>query len=307
MAFVCAIRWFLVSVLISSAAKVLHGKTLLDVRQFHVVSKAGLFSAPRSSLEVELAKIKMQDAVCGSDINLDLPHLTDDPDFAELFISMFTIADHTLNEELTCDMKEKVAVNYVYVTVALPILSGKHHGLIFLAHFTDAKKQTIFPFGTNYERVNRIDSIEELEDGTIILSRGDDVMIMNVYHNVTCEPDQWEKTRHDFDEATAKLFLASDYPVQFDWGCNLLGHDVSFCKDLQENECGLSRAGPDVCIELTTSKSKRCEMNMQISTMTGFFQDAIPYLSAPVYNIEGTWVDREHGTNIVFPCFTSNM
>lgn len=221
----------------------------------------------------------------------------------EIFVDFGTIEDHTLNENLTCEMKEIVAVSYRYVFFALPVVSGDRHGLILLARFTDSTKQTFFPYSTSYGRVHRIDSIDETKNGTITLRKGDDVMVIDVHANDTCKRSQFKKLREDVDEITGKLFTSSDYPFPFDWGCDILGQNVSFCKDLKKNQCDLSRAGPDVCIEMATGKTKRCPANTQISAMTGFFQDAVPIISAPVSSIESMIVKREHIANIIIPCF----
>ncbi|KAJ8018359.1 hypothetical protein HOLleu_43686 [Holothuria leucospilota] len=285
----------------------LQGKTLYGVREFHVRGGGATFAVSRDLLKGELSRLKKQDGFCGNDLSLDLPEpIHQSRQTTEIFVDFATIEDHTLNENLTSEMKEIVAVSYRHVFVAMPFVSGDRHGLILLARFTDSTKQTFFPYSTSYERVNRIDSIDETKNGTITLRKGNDVMIINVHANNTCKRPDFKELREDVDEITGKLFTSSDYPFPFDWGCDILGQNVSFCKNLEENQCDLSRAGSDLCIEMTTSKTKRCPATTQISAMTGFFQDAVPYISAPASSIESMIVDRKHIANIIFPCFTDN-
>ncbi|KAJ8025832.1 hypothetical protein HOLleu_33495 [Holothuria leucospilota] len=283
----------------------IEGKTLYDLRKFHFQGKGARFAVSKEELERKLSGIKKQDGVCGNDVNLELLHTTELLQEAEIFIAYIVMEDLTLSEELSCEMKEKVAVNSSHVFISVPFVSGERHGLLLVAHFTDSRKQTFFPYSTNYDRVSRIDSIDETDSGTVTLRKGNDVMIMNIQSNVTCHRDEVKELREDVDEVIGKLVSSTDYPLPFDWGCDILGESVSFCETLRKNQCGLGRAGSDVCIEMTSRNSKRCPASMQILSMTGLFQDAVPYLSTPASSFEGVWVDREHGTNIVFPCFTS--
>lgn len=221
----------------------------------------------------------------------------------EVTIAYFVIHDYTLNG-LSCKMKEKVATSYRVAAVSVPFVTSGRHGIIILALFTDSDKKVFFPYSTNHDHITYVDEIEETENGTITLRHGNDVLVMNTQHNNTCDENQRQHVEEDFDKILGKQHTATEYPLPFDWGCNVLGDDLDFCDILKQNKNDLEKAGPNVCTEMTiTSQSKRCPATMELKEITGFFSNTLPFLSAPVESFEAEWIDREHGGGIIFPCF----
>ncbi|PIK51543.1 hypothetical protein BSL78_11570 [Apostichopus japonicus] len=91
----------------------------------------------------------------------------------------------------------------------------------------------------------------------------------------------------------------------FDWGCDRLGDDVSFCRTLAPYMDDITDAKGDVCTEVTTVSSQKCSAEMEIRNMTGIFRDAAPFLAdtVPSVAVGAAWVDRGHSFGLVFPCF----
>ncbi|KAJ8044275.1 hypothetical protein HOLleu_11693 [Holothuria leucospilota] len=276
---------------------------LKDLRQLRIQGIASRITVSRNALKDFLDNIT---GVCdlepflfksGSNENLYDPSL-----IGEVDIGYFVIHDHTLNG-ISYKLKEKVATSYRLAGVSVPFVSGGRHGFLILALFTDSDKKVFFPYSTNHDHITYIDEIEETEDGTITLRHGNDVLVMNTQHNDTCGDNQRQHVRQDFDKILGKQVTGTDYPLPFDWGCDVLGDDVDFCDILKENKNELEKAGPNVCTEMTiTSQSKRCPATMEFQEITGFFRNALPFLSTYFGSFEAEWIDREHGGGIIFPC-----
>ncbi|KAJ8044274.1 hypothetical protein HOLleu_11692 [Holothuria leucospilota] len=282
----------------------LEQKHLNDLREFRIRGVVSRIAVSRRVVEDLLANITR-----GYDLDLCLfkpgnnENLYDKTLFRELAIGYYVIHDHTLNG-LSCKMKERVATSYRLSAVSMPIVRGGQHGFVLLALFTDSDKDVFLPSSTNHNHIMYIDEIEETEDGTITLRHGDDIMVMNVQYNDTCGDNQSQNVGEDFDKLSGKQFTATEYPLPFDWGCDILGDNVDFCDILKQNKKELEEAGSNVCTEMTTSShSERCPATMGLQEITGFFRTALPFLSAPVESFEGEWIDREHGGGIIFPCF----
>ncbi|KAJ8044271.1 hypothetical protein HOLleu_11688 [Holothuria leucospilota] len=281
----------------------LEQKHLTDLREFRIQGLASKVEVPRSVVEDIFNNITTD-----SDWDLSLSKPESNNIFYDthgtLFLGHAVIHDHTLSG-LSCEMKERVAASYDTVNVALSFVSGGQHGIILLDLFTDSDKDVFFPYSTNWNHVHYIDQIEEAENGTITLRQGNDVMVLNTHHNYTCSKSQHYDVREEFNEITGESFTSTDYPLAFDWGCDVFGDEVDFCDILKQNEKDLKKAGSNVCTEMTiTYQSKRCSATLAIQQMTGFFRNELPYFSAPSKRFEAEWVDREHGAGIVFPCFS---
>lgn len=231
--------------------------------------------------------------------------LYDTSRFGEVYVAYSLLHDHTLSS-LPCNIKERVAISYCLVTIWLPFVTDRQHGIISLVQFTDSDKEVFFPYNTNSEDIIYINEIQETKDGKITLRRDNDVMVMRTHQNQTCRENQRQHVGKDFDKISGKSFTTTNYPLEFDWGCDVFGDKVDFCNVLKQNENDLKGAGANVCTEMTiTSYSKRCPTTLEIQEMTGFFRNVLPFLSVPVESFEAEWVVRDHGAGIIFPCITN--
>ncbi|KAJ8039731.1 hypothetical protein HOLleu_13827 [Holothuria leucospilota] len=108
----------------------------------------------------------------------------------------------------------------------------------------------------------------------------------------------------DFDKVYGKTIAFTDYPMSFDWGCALLGSQISFCQVLNNVRCELTTFGGDVCALISTSSGERSPTNMKIVNMTGTFRDMFPYLAeaVPSESFEAETINREHSSGIKYSC-----
>lgn len=172
---------------------------------------------------------------------------------------------------------------------------------------TDSKKEILSPYNTNNDNIIYIDMIEESDDGTVTLKKGNDVMVINIHHATECHDGQYQTLHHDFDEVTGALPTASNYPMLFDWKCDILGTDVSFCKILKDHQTDLQQVGPNVCVQLKPLTSERCPSSLQVTKITGFFHDTLYFLPQTFESFETEWLDREYSSGLLFPCLSSDF
>lgn len=225
---------------------------------------------------------------------------------AQIFVTLVTIEDITLKEELTDDMKDNVATKYIFLTVGIPFLSGQRNGLLFGNAITDSHKHVLNPYFTNHQAIKRVDRVNVGNNGTVVIYKNDDVIVLNIQDGKECKAKGGRRILKDFDEITGKG-IATNYPLPFDWGCDLVqSKNVSFCQILKESSCDLHRAGVNVCTTESTSISKRCRATLTFLNITGIFKDELLSLlsNAPVTSSEAEWIHREHSAGILFPCFT---
>ncbi|KAJ8032485.1 hypothetical protein HOLleu_26023 [Holothuria leucospilota] len=186
--------------------------------------------------------------------------------------------------------------------------NGTIHGLVLTSILSDSPKQVLNPYVTNYQTLKKIDRMEETNDGTIFMFKGDDVMTLNIQHDKECQRVESTPLRNDFVQLTTNNHLSTSYPKPFDWGCESLGLNVSFCETLQQNRCGLERAGSDICATKFMTLYQPCPATFSIMNMTGFFQnEVLPFVSAselPLVSFEAEWVNSTQSAGLVFPCFT---
>ncbi|KAJ8039659.1 hypothetical protein HOLleu_13731 [Holothuria leucospilota] len=224
----------------------------------------------------------------------------------EVTLTDALITDHTLADELSIDLNEQVATSYKVLVVAIPVVLGttKEHGILPLHVFTNSTKKVLSAYGTNYNYISQLNDFEEGDDGTVRILLGDDVITYQVQDEVKCKGEN--KVGKDFNEVLGKIITVTNYPLPLDWGCELLGSQISFCQVLNEVQCGLAAVGGDVCILTSTSSSERCPSTMKILNSTGVFQQMIPFLEETVPNesFEAEFIDREHTTGIKYPCLT---
>ncbi|KAJ8039734.1 hypothetical protein HOLleu_13831 [Holothuria leucospilota] len=188
----------------------------------------------------------------------------------------------------------------------MPVLVGEteNHGLLYLHLLTNNTKKVLIPYATSNNEVTYIDSIEEEEDGQVTLRLGVDSMTFQVQDAFK---DSSEKNvGRDFDKVIGKFITTTNYPLSFDWDCQLLGSQISFCQVLNEFWCKMAAFAGDVCAVTSTSSSKRLPTTMMIIKMTGKFREMFPYLAetVPCKSFEAESFDREHTTGVVYPCTT---
>ncbi|KAJ8032487.1 hypothetical protein HOLleu_26028 [Holothuria leucospilota] len=226
----------------------------------------------------------------------------------QLFIALGAIQDYTLKEELSCEMKKNIAVTHRFFLVAIPFTSGTKHGILVTIVLSDSPKQVLNPYLTNYQTVKQIDRIEDTNDGTVFMYKGDDVMTLNIQYDKECQRVESTPLRNDFVQLTTNNHVTTNYPKPFDWGCESLGLNVSFCETLQQNRCGLERAGSDICATKFMTLYQPCPATFSIMNMTGFFQnEVLPFVSAselPLVSFEAEWLNSTQSAGLVFPCFT---
>ncbi|KAJ8039673.1 hypothetical protein HOLleu_13752 [Holothuria leucospilota] len=280
--------------------------------RFKVKGMVGRFVVDREALEQVLQNRKQEDGFCRNDVTLQLPQSLAPSAYnasqeGEIFLYHGTVTDCTLSKELTNDLKEQVATTHRFLTVEMPVVIGKSekHGVLILSVFTDSKKKVMNPYPTSNQEIIYVDSMEEAKDGTVMLQIGDDAIAYKVQNEVN---DRLEKdVGKDFDAATGKVVTLTSYPLPFDWGCDFMGTQISFCRALEEFKCELAAVGGDVCVELQTTSSKRVPASMKVVNMTGIFRDMFPFLAegVPSESFEAELIDREHTTGITLPCLTS--
>ncbi|KAJ8017878.1 hypothetical protein HOLleu_44453 [Holothuria leucospilota] len=234
-----------------------------------------------------------------------LPHASyDSSRYGEVVVAYLTFVDPTLRDgELPCHLRDQIATSFSIFTVSVPTVIGGEHGFIPVVTLTDGEKIMLL-FYSSYKDVVKIDSIDETEDGNVTLRHGDDVMILQTGRdNVECYNNN---VGSDFDIVQGKLLKATDYPREFNWGCDLLGDDVGYCRVLRKHRCELERLGGDVCVLTHSPISKRCPSFMRIERLTGFFRDALflPTESTPIESLEAEWINRDHEVGIQFPCLS---
>lgn len=216
-----------------------------------------------------------------------------------------TITDHTLADELPDTLQERIAITYQSFVVTVPVIVGtiEKHGLLNLDILTNSTTKILPPFATSTNDYTFVDAIVG-EDDTVSIRRGDDILTLQVQKDVKTI-GKWNVGK-DFDKVTGKVTATTSYPLSFDWGCDLLGSEISFCKALSKVSCELAAVGGDVCAVTSTSSSKRSPATMMIVNMTGIFRNMFPYLAAkvPFESFEAERYDREHTTGITYPCLT---
>ncbi|KAJ8022089.1 hypothetical protein HOLleu_39481 [Holothuria leucospilota] len=181
----------------------------------------------------------------------------------------------------------------------------EEHALLNLCLFSNSTKKITNPSGTNTSgELIQVDRIDEADDGTVTIGLGDDVMVYQVQDDVKCNSES--KVGKDFDKVTGEVIKVTNYPLSFDWGYELVGSEISFCKHSDGFRCELERMGGDVCSLMSVTLSKRCPANMKIVNMTGVFRDMIPFLAETVPNesFEAELIDRQISTGMVYPCLT---
>ncbi|KAJ8039676.1 hypothetical protein HOLleu_13756 [Holothuria leucospilota] len=283
-------------------------KTLPDLNRFRIESVFARFVVARDALEEVLQNRKQEDDFCGQDVKLQLPpsvpHSVYNSSWkGEIFLFQGTITDHTLANELTSYLKEQIATTHRFLSVGFPVVMGEdeRHGLLYLRILTDSKKKIIHPYSTSIREVTHLDSMEEEEDGTVTIRIGDDVMAYTTQDEVNCQGKK--NVGKDFDKLHGKIVTLTSYPLPFDWGCDVMGSQISFCQALEEVKCELAAVEGDVCLRLSTSSSERLPASMKVTNMTGIFRDMFPYLAetVPTESFEAELTDREHATGITFP------
>ncbi|KAJ8039689.1 hypothetical protein HOLleu_13770 [Holothuria leucospilota] len=146
--------------------------------------------------------------------------------------------DEGLTRDLSDDLKEQVATSYRYFDANIPVVTGNcNHGVLSLCLFTDSTKKVLFPYHSTVNDVTQVDSIEETDDGTVTIRLGDDVMVFRVQRDVKCDFNEKENIGKVFDKVLGEVITTTSYPSRFDWGCEILGSDVSICKVLNDVRC----------------------------------------------------------------------
>ncbi|KAJ8032489.1 hypothetical protein HOLleu_26030 [Holothuria leucospilota] len=185
--------------------------------------------------------------------------------------------------------------------------NGTKHGMVQTSILSDSLEIVLHPYITNYQDLKQIDRMEETRDGTIFMYKGDDVMTLNIQYDKECQQVESDTLRNDFVKLTTNNHVTTSYPKPFDWGCESLGLNVSFCEKIQEHRCGLERAGSDICTTKIMTRYQPCPATFSIINMTGFFQNEIvPFVSAselPLVSFEAEWLNSTQSAGLVFPCF----
>lgn len=225
--------------------------------------------------------------------------------FGEMIVSLQTVQDLGLCQaEISRQEHRRLPSTEAKYAVfgVLVVAEDGTRAIITVARFTDAKGQLAIPYTTNVKTIRRIDSIE-MAGGHVILRHCDDVMNITTNHDESCDDDR--TVAEDFAKVEAGDIHITDYPAPFDWGCDILSDDVSFCRELQPLMGDILGTNGDVCTTMSTTKSTQCPADMAITSMTGVFRSTLPFLaeSVPIQSIEAEWLDREHGIGIVYPCF----
>ncbi|XP_071853341.1 uncharacterized protein [Apostichopus japonicus] len=228
-----------------------------------------------------------------------------DDTIGEVAVQVQSCTDLTIADELSTSQQDQISTSGTVLFIGLPVVSSDSgaHLLISMAYLTDAAKPLLIPYMTSADAIQYIDSIEMGED-YIILRDNDDVMRISVYHDQNCVDN--EELGKDLDNFVGGHDVRlSNYPAKFDWGCDSLRDDVSFCEVLDPFMCAIQSTNGNVCTTMSTTLSRRCLADMEIVEMTGVFEEAAPFLASkvPTKSFEAGWIIREHGVGIVFPCF----
>ncbi|KAJ8039686.1 hypothetical protein HOLleu_13767 [Holothuria leucospilota] len=261
--------------------------------------------------EALLAYDITDDGLAG-DVNLQLPHSLPDSPYntryqGEAIFTYGNTTDKGLVGDLSNDLKGQVATSYRHFDADIPVVIGNgSNGILSLRLLTDSRKKVMFPYYTTINDVTQVDSIEETDDGTVTIRLGDDVMVFRVQRDVKCDFNEKEKIGKVFDQVVGKVIATTSYPSRFDWGCQVLGSGVSFCKVLHKVGCELAAVEGDVCTLTSTTSSKRCLATFTIVEMTGIFQEFLPVLAemVPSESFEAESIKRNHTTGIIYPCLT---
>ncbi|KAJ8039671.1 hypothetical protein HOLleu_13749 [Holothuria leucospilota] len=275
--------------------------TLTDLRRFKVEGVAARFTVDRNALEREIQNRKQQDVACGQEVKLQLPQSLPHASYntsqqGEVLLISVIKRDHTLAEQLSNDLKAQVATSYRSFAVLIPVVLGmtEKHGLLTLHIFTNSTKRVFDPYVTNYKDVTHVDSIDEENDGKVTIRLGDDVIVYQVQDEVKCKREN--EVVKDIDKTNGKL--STNYPLPFDWGCELVGSQISFRQVLNEVRCELAAVGGDVCTLTSTSSSEESPSSVKIVNMTGIFQQMIPFLEETIPN-ESFEADSKAWKNIL--------
>lgn len=211
--------------------------------------------------------------------------------------------DFTLRQEIPPRLLSDVTTDGTLAALALPVVaSDGSHATIMTASFSDASSRFVSSYLTSVPAVRYIDSIDVGED-YVTLRHGCDEMHVTAEHEDSCHDDT--DVGEDFDRVIGNDTRLSNFPARFDWGCDILGNEVCFCRRLGAFAGAIEEANGDVCTKMSITKSRRCSANMRVERMTGIFRDAMPFLAdlVPVQSFETEYVERDHGMGIVFPCF----
>lgn len=236
-----------------------------------------------------------------TDVEL-LPSDEYDDDLAEVGVLIQKTEDLSLPSELFPELQCQVEIVANIAVVFIPVITscGSKVGLL-IASYTDAKKVLYSPYVTNVDTFIYIDSIE-IENGYLVLRRDDDLMEVAMQHDEICTNNgELEK---DLVHIEGTDIHSSSYPLQFNWGCDHLGNNVSFCRVLEPYTEDIQETNSDICVTMSTPASRVCSADMEITNMTGIFRENAPFLanSLPNAAFESLWLIREHMLGIVFPC-----
>ncbi|KAJ8039674.1 hypothetical protein HOLleu_13754 [Holothuria leucospilota] len=279
--------------------------TLTDLTRFQVEGVLARFAVDREALEQVLQNRKREDGFCGQDVNLQLPQsLTpsacNTSQEGEILLFYGNITDLTLANELTNDLKEQVATTHRSLTVMMPVIIGntEKHGILYLRIFTHSKKKIIHPYSTSIQEITRVESMEEEEDGTVRLQIGDDVMAFKVQDGANDRSGK--NVGKGFDKVHGKILTLTSYPLPFDWGCDFIGSQISFCRALEEVRCQLAAVGGDVCLQIATSSSERLPGSMKVTNMTGMFRDICEASTIPSFTSDNILASREREISLFY-------
>lgn len=246
-----------------------------------------------------------------TDVQLALPQLGSTVEegtnsTTEIDIIFFEADDFTLRSELSCEMRENVAVERNGIAVQIPYVSGSEHGAVLDVAFVEGNEKYFSPYSTNMGIVKGVDIIEETEGGVVTLYKGHDVLVFEIQKDAECLQKEEQVLAQHMQEVIGKTFHATSYPLPFDfWGCSSLGWNVSFCQVLKEKECEIQRFGGDVCTITKFTKAHFCPANFTLVNATGFFREELPFFTTfPLESLESATYSNEHSNGIVYPCLS---
>ncbi|KAJ8021310.1 hypothetical protein HOLleu_38474 [Holothuria leucospilota] len=303
MAHLC--KELLTALIMSSVALGLERKTIPNLRQFSTKGWGGEFKANKDVLEKEIRGRFMQDPVSGkgkcesTDIYVFRGLHADS--FSEVAIFYESHIDHTI---LPDSLKDEVATNFRQLSVMVQIATNTH---LQLVRFTDSTNLVLNSFATNYDTVNYIDRIEDDEEGQVKLFKGEDFMYLEIEEDPGCDEEDSEKLKEEFKYLEFPQYKTTNYPLPFDWGCDLLGDEVGFCEDLRKYNCELQKVGSDICNLIETSYISIGRASMRITNMTGYFRDSVPFLAPfqfPIESLDAESTDLNHTVGLIYPCLT---
>ncbi|PIK49518.1 hypothetical protein BSL78_13623 [Apostichopus japonicus] len=252
---------FISATFISTSAEGVTPTVLADLRNFNIDGLAGRFKVPRFLLENELQKrVSEGDNPCKDDVHMELLETITppDPSQGELDVLFSTITDLTLDNELTSELKDRIAVEYSYIVFSLPFISASKRGTLALAIFTNSTRDVLLPYNTNTQIIERVDQIEMTDNGDLYMSKGDDVMVLNIqYANELCDKAAQQTLKQDINELAGKKNYVTDFPMPFDNWVVQIVRRCHYCKVFRDYQCQLQRAGSDVCTQESMLFSKR--------------------------------------------------